>query len=511
MTLIAEKCIEHIKHALPGLPGSPIEPLEMVNQAGRWLTSVHPWEWLKGRTVDLELRKEIVVKKGQWDVSTKTLEATGDKNLLIGTEDFSTTLAPWTIQSGCTVTPNSTTDPLGGTTGSLLADTDAVNQSELRYATNVASGMQDDTVHVWSVHIKQSTALTTGFRVTQIGGVTAADVTVEFTWSTSTCSVLTSTAPPIAAVGTCTAVTGGWWRLTLAIQFDKDDSTDITMRLIPDRVAATQLATYFWGAQLEIGSTVTAYSPSFTDYEFLAGDQIEITGGTGITTGFYEVASKTDNSRIVLKESPITTDVTDNTIAGTLANEHVGLPTDFDFQRIEAFAATNGLTNTFNLTSRQFLLDLRTSRPSISTLNFWGAVGYFLDNKAGGAEAVPRLEFWPPVQSKRRALRIVYTAGWRTLTADSDILQLPSGGWMDLFFLEVVKAVARGYEKDHEGVSMMDQLSALRRSDAFHDLKVRDGMSQRTRGPIVNGALEMQGRISSHFDQERSVAGPPPA
>lgn len=39
---------------------------------------------------------------------------------------------------------------------------------------------------------------------------------------------------------------------------------------------------------------------AFTGYTWNSGDQIYISGGTGVTTGLYEIASKTDNDNIVL-------------------------------------------------------------------------------------------------------------------------------------------------------------------------------------------------------------------
>ena len=52
---------------------------------------------------------------------------------------------------------------------------------------------------------------------------------------------------------------------------------------------------------------------AFTGYTFVAGDQIAITGGTGVTPDLYDIASKTDDSNIVLVADIGGTDPTDVT------------------------------------------------------------------------------------------------------------------------------------------------------------------------------------------------------
>jgi len=61
---------------------------------------------------------------------------------------------------------------------------------------------------------------------------------------------------------------------------------------------------------------------AFTAYEFVAGDTITVSAGTGVTTGVYQIASRTDNDSIVL--------VGDITGGG-------GSPTDVSF-KIDKFA-----------------------------------------------------------------------------------------------------------------------------------------------------------------------------
>lgn len=67
---------------------------------------------------------------------------------------------------------------------------------------------------------------------------------------------------------------------------------------------------------------------AFTSYTFTAGDQIYISGGTGVTAGLYEIASKTSNDAIVLVADIGGTNPTDVTSSnGPWATIQKGLDT----------------------------------------------------------------------------------------------------------------------------------------------------------------------------------------
>jgi hypothetical protein len=51
-----------------------------------------------------------------------------------------------------------------------------------------------------------------------------------------------------------------------------------------------------------VGNTLTK-TGAFAGYTFAAGERMEITGGTGITTGYVQIASKTSDNVIVLSTS----------------------------------------------------------------------------------------------------------------------------------------------------------------------------------------------------------------
>lgn len=55
---------------------------------------------------------------------------------------------------------------------------------------------------------------------------------------------------------------------------------------------------------------------AFTGYTWTAGDQLNVTGGTNITVGWYEIASKDSNDQVTLVDAPGTGDNADTTFDG---------------------------------------------------------------------------------------------------------------------------------------------------------------------------------------------------
>ena len=59
MTLTLPILREHINHAVGGAPSAPLDHLELVNQAGEYLTTIHPWKWLENQEAKLNLRGNV--------------------------------------------------------------------------------------------------------------------------------------------------------------------------------------------------------------------------------------------------------------------------------------------------------------------------------------------------------------------------------------------------------------------------------------------------------------------
>jgi hypothetical protein len=50
------------------------------------------------------------------------------------------------------------------------------------------------------------------------------------------------------------------------------------------------------------GTATLTESGKFTNYTFLSGDEIEITGGTGVTTGHYEVTARASANALTIPD-----------------------------------------------------------------------------------------------------------------------------------------------------------------------------------------------------------------
>lgn len=226
---------------------------------------------------------------------------------------------------------------------------------------------------------------------------------------------------------------------------------------------------------------------AFAGYSFLSADTVEITGGTGATVGTYEVASKTSSDAIVLVTSIGAAANGQTNIEATLPNDQVAIPSDFDFQAITAYSLTNGLVGSFELTSAQGLLDLRTWPGLSSTISFWAIVNWV--RGTSGGQPVPRLDIWPQTTDSEEQIVLFYRGGWKQPDTDTEILSIPN--WLNGLFIEVVKAVVNGYEDPEEG-SVDRRLTALRQSTMFIDAITRDALAQPTVGPMINTWAESE-------------------
>lgn len=103
------------------------------------------------------------------------------------------------------------------------------------------------------------------------------------------------------------------------------------------------------------GTTVTK-NIAFSDYNWVSGDQLVITGGTGITLGTYTIASKTNSNSIVLSTSPGTTGtnvtayIKRPSLAGGILDYPLSLPgpnalPNYDFDHVCCYRPQDGLSN----------------------------------------------------------------------------------------------------------------------------------------------------------------------
>lgn len=223
----------------------------------------------------------------------------------------------------------------------------------------------------------------------------------------------------------------------------------------------------------------------FSTYTFLEGDMIEITAGTNVTLGWYRIASKTDASNIVLDES-IGATLTDDTVTGTIHTSAIALPSDF--REILAINTTSGLLKGVQLTTFEDLLGKRAANFTSAGFHY-GAIVQPTDTDLGedGAPVV-RLEIWPqPSANETAVLTVMYRAGWKRLTADTDRLRLPI--YCESLYLQVLRAFARGYEEEDE-ITLSQRVMEVLSGPLFGAAVDRDASIQSEYGPLMYGAAE---------------------
>jgi hypothetical protein len=226
---------------------------------------------------------------------------------------------------------------------------------------------------------------------------------------------------------------------------------------------------------------------AFTDYTFVAGDKLEIISGTGATTGFYEVASRTDDDSVVLQATISSSDLATGDIQYRLEGNSAALPDNF--RDIIAISATDALLYGVRLTSLEQILQNRTSQIEVTTSwNYQAAVNY------AGSPPVPRLEIWPtPTTNQTGVFTMFYRSGWTRLLADSVNIEIPE--FVDSLFLRIVRYFTRGYERE-DVLDMSQMLHATMQSPEFIMAAKRDGNTQPFYGKLRGGAAGVHSR---HF------------
>jgi len=89
-----------------------------------------------------------------------------------------------------------------------------------------------------------------------------------------------------------------------------------------------------WDASAKTITSVAA----FADYTWASGDQISVTAGTGVTVAWYEIASKTSDDVIVLKEEIAAADTDD--VATDIIGWEDALVAGSDVLRLDSYNST---------------------------------------------------------------------------------------------------------------------------------------------------------------------------
>lgn len=234
----------------------------------------------------------------------------------------------------------------------------------------------------------------------------------------------------------------------------------------------------------------------FTGYTFRGGDRWNNTAGTGATTGSYRIASRVSADAITLEQSIGAAANGQTNIAGNIVFPYIQLPPDF--RELIDLTATVGLLQNVQLTTLSELLSFRTHAVPVSNFVRYVAVSYQHAGGSGGAPT-PRLEVYPtPTVALAGGLTLFYRAGWTDISDDSDVISVPP--WMELLFLQVLGAVARGFEEEDQA-SMTARVTELRVGALFLAAVRDDADLEPSLGPIQGGSVPTYG-------QPRAWAGP---
>jgi hypothetical protein len=244
------------------------------------------------------------------------------------------------------------------------------------------------------------------------------------------------------------------------------------------------------------GTLTLTKASAFTNYTFVAGDELEITGGTGVTEGFYTVASRTSANAVVLSSSIASTAPTD--VAFTLQPFSIDLPDDL--RDIISIVGTGAADRHMVLSTLAEVLRAREEETS-NDYHWYGAVSYV------GTPPTPILEIAPGAGSSiTGAFRMFYRARWARLTSDSASVVVPE--FCEALFLQIARAFARGYVREDSG-SLSSRLAEIESGPVFSAAMRSDGAIQPFFGRLRGGGPMIHRRMSSDFFETVSrINGP---
>lgn len=233
-------------------------------------------------------------------------------------------------------------------------------------------------------------------------------------------------------------------------------------------------------------SLTLTLSSSFSSYLHVAGAVFTATGGTGVTTGDYNIVSKTSDNAIVLASSLSSGGGNlSGVVDGTLALPYVTLPSDFG--EILSLRTSDSLDSRVCLVSPEEIARLRIAGGDTSQ-DVRAALVYPARDDATDAFGTPRLEVYPtPTASDTDAMVMSYRADWTELSIGTDKVAVPL--YAEMMLKEFVRAVALGREEEYGG-SVAQRLDAIQKTESFKSLIRRDQQAQRQFGPIRRTAWD---------------------
>ena len=118
--------------------------------------------------------------------------------------------------------------------------------------------------------------------------------------------------------------------------------------------------------------------------------------------------------------------------------------------------------------------------------------------KGDNAEPQIRLEIYPtPSSTTTEALTLYYRAGWARVYDDRKAIQIPA--YVEPLYIELLRAFARGYEEEDQA-SLSERISEVWRGPLFAVSVDRDASVQPDYGPLRNGAAASMHRGAQNWD-----------
>jgi hypothetical protein len=240
----------------------------------------------------------------------------------------------------------------------------------------------------------------------------------------------------------------------------------------------------------EATKTLTLAS-AFTSYTFVTKDQIEILDGTGVTTGFYTVASKTSANAIVLASSISSggIDLATGDIQFRLETPTITLPANY-----KGMIALNSALQS----SLYFEPNFSTYRNLVlhRSLSAQGASAGYLATILFVDANTPVLEIWPSSNTAiAGAFELAYHSQWVRQSSDTAELDVPE--FCRPLFYSILQAMARGYIMEDQG-TLNQRLMDIRQGPLFMQAIEQDGQVQRWYGFIQNGATYIHGQRNTY-------------
>lgn len=224
------------------------------------------------------------------------------RNLLTQTRAFDG--SAWTAVNGGTATANTATAPDGTVSADTLTDANGASVAGRRQTVTIPDDTASYTGSVYLLKTTGATSTTVQVQLVLVGGTT---VTRQLRIDTDAGTIMTGT-------GNIVSADANWWRVDMTATNNASGNTQARLDVFPavdahgsaGSVGATTGSCTAWGAQIELGSSVSDYAPA----TLLAGDWLQI--GTGLGTSQLvstvdDAVEAIDGTMTVVFEPPLRT------------------------------------------------------------------------------------------------------------------------------------------------------------------------------------------------------------